>query len=49
MECAKYPLENHVLTPYDSLCVSNEIAGDEVVITFSAGVVILMETRDKED
>lgn len=49
MEGAKYPLENHVLTPYDSLCVSNEIAGDEVVITFSAGIVILMETRDKED
>ena len=49
IEGAKYPLENHVLTPYDSLCVSNEIAGDEVVITFSAGIVILMETRDKKE
>ena len=46
---AKYPLHNHVLTPYDSLCVSNEIAEDEVVISFTAGVVILMETRDKEE
>lgn len=46
---AKYPLRNHVLTPYDSLCVSNEIAEDEVVISFTAGIVILMETRDKEE
>ena len=43
---AKYPLKKHFLKPSDSLCVSNEIAGDEVVITFSAGIVILMETRD---
>lgn len=45
---AKYPLEDHILTSYDSLCVSNEIAEEEVVIDFSSGVVILMETRDKE-
>ena len=25
---AKYPLKNHVLSPYNSLCVSNEIAED---------------------
>lgn len=43
---AKYPLAHHALTPYDSLCVSNEIAGDEVEITFPYGTVILMETRD---
>ncbi len=46
---AKYPLSNHLLTPYNSLCVSNEIAEDEVVISFTAGIVILMETRDKEE
>lgn len=45
---AKYPLADHTLTPYDSLCVSNEIEDDEVVIDFSSGVVILMETRDCE-
>lgn len=45
---AKYPLADHTLTPYDSLCVSNQIEDDEVVIDFSSGVVILMETRDKE-
>ena len=44
---AKYPLRDHELTPYDSLCVSNEIVGDEVVITFTSGTVILMETRDR--
>ena len=46
---AKYPLKNHTLTPYDSLCVSNQIEEDEGKITFSRGIVILMETRDKEE
>ncbi|MGF0033502.1 thiamine diphosphokinase [Bariatricus sp. SGI.154] len=47
---AKYPLRNHILTPYDSLCVSNQIAEDEdeAVISFAAGIVILMQTRDKK-
>lgn len=44
---AKYPLHNHTLSPYDSLCVSNQFEEDEVVITFLSGTVILMETRDK--
>ncbi|MCI9074556.1 MAG: thiamine diphosphokinase [Dorea sp.] len=44
---AKYPLRNHTLVPCDSLCVSNEFAEDEVVIGFSCGTVILMETRDR--
>lgn len=48
IEGAKYPPHDHVLTPYNSLCVSNEIAGEEVVISFTTGIVILMETRDKE-
>ncbi len=43
---AKYPLKEHTLTPYDSLCVSNQIEDEEVVIEFNNGVVILMETRD---
>lgn len=46
---AKYPLTEHTLTPYDSLCVSNQIEGDEVVIDFVSGIVILMETRDREE
>ncbi len=48
---AKYPLKNHTLTPYNSLCVSNQIAEgfDEAVISFPSGRVILMETRDKDD
>ena len=32
--------------PFDSLCVSNEIEGDEVIISFPYGTVVLMETRD---
>lgn len=43
---AKYPLVNHTLCPYNSLCVSNEIKEDEVVISFPEGTVILMETKD---
>ena len=46
---AKYPLYNHTLTPYDSLCVSNEFKDDEVVIDFHAGTVILMQTRDADN
>lgn len=45
---AKYPLHNHTLTPYDSLCVSNQFEKEEVVISFLSGIVILMETRDKQ-
>lgn len=45
---AKYPLTHHVLTPYDSLCVSNEFAEDEVEVSFPFGDVILMETRDRD-
>lgn len=43
---AKYPLENHTLSPYDSLCVSNEMLEDEVRISFPEGLVVLMETRE---
>ncbi len=46
---ARYPLRDHTLTPYDSLCVSNQLEGDEATISFSAGIVILMETCDKEE
>lgn len=46
---AKYPLHKHTLTPYDSLCVSNQIEDDEAVIDFTIGTVILMETKDKEE
>lgn len=43
---AKYPLQNHTLEPYDSLCVSNQFAEAEVKIEFQNGTIILMETRD---
>ena len=43
---AKYPLVNHILSPYDSLCVSNEILEDDVRISFPEGLVVLMETRE---
>lgn len=46
---AKYPLEDHELSFTDSLCVSNQIEEDEVVIDFQEGIVILMETKDREE
>lgn len=46
IEGAKYPLSNHTLMPYDSLCVSNQFLKEGVHITFSNGIVILMETRE---
>ena len=46
IEGAKYPLKNHKLTAYDSLCVSNACAVVAVRITCPEGIVILMETRD---
>lgn len=45
---AKYPLNNHTLVPYDSRCVSNQFLEDCVEIIFSDGIIIFMETRDKE-
>lgn len=48
IEGAKYPLKDHALTPFDSLCVSNELVEDSGIIDFNGGIVILMETRDKE-
>lgn len=47
IEGAKYPLKDHRLCPYDSLCVSNQAEEDQVRITFPEGVVIVMETRDR--
>ena len=44
---AKYPLTNHTLIPYDSLCVSNQFQEDEVTISFLNGIVILMDTKDR--
>lgn len=46
MKGAKYPLDNHTLMPYDSLCVSNQVKEKEVQITFPKGLVVLMETRE---
>ncbi len=42
----KYPLSHHALTPYNSLCVSNEIIEEELKITIPFGTVVLMETHD---
>lgn len=46
IEGAKYPLSHYHMTNDESRCVSNERRDEEVIITFSEGIVILMETRD---
>lgn len=48
IEGAKYPLEHYRLCPYDSRCVSNELAEETVKITFPQGMILLMETKDKK-
>ena len=45
---AKYPLSNYRMSACESRCVSNEYQDEEVRITFPRGMIILMETRDKE-
>lgn len=46
IEGAKYPLLHYRLCPNSSMCVSNEMQEEEVKITFSEGMIVLMETRD---
>lgn len=46
LEGAKYPLVNHTLTPYNSLCVSNEYADETVQIQYASGTVLMVESRD---
>ena len=42
----KYPLENHTLTPFDSLAVSNEITEETAVISFRRGLVTMVMSLD---
>ena len=48
IEGAKYPLSHYRMSPYESRCTSNEFKDEEVIITFPTGIMVLMETRDKE-
>ena len=43
---AKYPLKNERLIPWNSRCISNEIVGERLEITFDNGIVVFMETKD---
>ncbi|MCI8389972.1 MAG: thiamine diphosphokinase [Roseburia sp.] len=42
----KYPLTDHCLKGFCSLGISNEIAEDEGVITFSEGILLVIESKD---
>ncbi len=46
IEGAKYPLDHFELCPYDSRCVSNQLAEEKVHITFPEGIIILMEEKE---
>lgn len=43
----KYPLENYTLNSYSSLGISNEIMEDMAEITFTDGVLLVLETKDE--
>ncbi len=47
IEGARYPLSHYFMSPYESRCVSNELVGRDVKITFPEGTVVLMETKDQ--
>ena len=41
-----YPLSGHTLRQESSLCISNEPAGDELFVEFSAGKLMMVESVD---
>lgn len=42
----RYPVQNAVLTPWNSLGVSNELAGDVGTVAFTGGRLAFFQTRD---
>lgn len=44
----KYPLSRYSLKGFCSLGVSNEITEEEAVITFDKGILLVIESRDRE-
>lgn len=46
---AKYPLEQHPLSPRNSLGVSNEWEEEEVRILLHSGTAVVMKTRDRKE
>ena len=41
-----YSLENYTLSPFDPLCVSNEIVCEKAVISFKSGVLLVIRSTD---
>ena len=46
LEGVYYPLDGYRLTGLDPLCVSNEIVEKECNISFSKGVLLVIESKD---
>ena len=46
LQGVKYPLIKHQLRAENSLCVSNEILGDEIKIAFDEGIVVFIQAKD---
>lgn len=42
----KYPLDNHFLPMFDSLCISNEITSDAAKIAFDEGSLLIIESNE---
>lgn len=45
----KYPLKDRWVTNMDSLCVSNEIVADEAEVSFTAGALFMIQSRDGQE
>ena len=48
LEGVMYPLRNHTIYQGESLTVSNQILDNEAVISIKKGVVLVIESKDKE-
>ena len=44
----KYPLFQYEYSCFSSLGISNEIVGDEAEITFSQGILLVIESKDRQ-
>lgn len=45
----KYPLKGHTLRKGSSLCVSNELAEEAGQVQFSRGILVMVESKDREE
>lgn len=46
LQGVKYPLRDKLLLPGDSLCISNEAKEEKISVSFTKGLLLMLESRD---